>query len=293
MNTCKLIAFDMDGTLLCSDKTLSEENRLALTAAAEAGIVLVPATGRPRKGITEEILGLPGVRYLILTNGAAVIDLAEQRLLYRRELPVERAVAVMERLEATGLNLVYDCYIDGRGFITASMRERLSDFLKEPAMLRLYTGIRQGVNELKAFLRDRGGTIEKMQSLFLSQEDLRTAQAMLEREFPDLVLSSSIGCNIEINAPGATKGEALLALCRELQIDRQDTAAFGDGINDISLLRAAGLGVAMQNAEDAVKAAADCVTLTNDESGVAKVIRELLAGDEKTQFALEKPSGKC
>lgn len=276
MSSCKLIAFDMDGTLLSSSKTLSEENRLALAAAAEAGIVLVPATGRPRKGITEEILGLPGVRYLIMTNGAAVIDWVEQRLLYRRELPVERAVAVMERLEATGLDLVYDCYIDGRGYITASMRERLPEYLKDPVLLRLYTSIRQGVDELKAFLRERGGTIEKMQSLFLSQEDLRTAQAMLEREFPDLVLSGSIGCNIEINAPGATKGEALLALCRELNIDPRDSVAFGDGTNDISMLRAAGLGVAMQNAEDAVKAAADRITLTNDESGVASVIRELL-----------------
>lgn len=82
--------------------------------------------------------------------------------------------------------------------------------------------------------------------------------------------------NIELNAASANKGDALLTLCERLEIDPAETVAFGDGSNDSSMLRAAGLGVAMANAVEAVKAVADVVTVSNNEAGVAKVLEELL-----------------
>ena len=103
-------------------------------------------------------------------------------------------------------------------------------------------------------------------------EDLRE----LTERFPALSVTSSIPTNIEINSGEANKGDALLRLCAILGLDPAETLAFGDGTNDSSLLRAAGLGVAMANALPAVKAAADALTASNNDAGVAKTIFSVL-----------------
>ena len=89
-----------------------------------------------------------------------------------------------------------------------------------------------------------------------------------------MAVTSSITNNIEINDKTATKGEALRFLCRHLGVDVRDTMAFGDGSNDMSMIQAAGIGVAMANADPALQAAADFVTDTNDADGVAKAIEK-------------------
>lgn len=94
----------------------------------------------------------------------------------------------------------------------------------------------------------------------------------LEEQFPHLNLSCSLPANLEINAPGATKGDALTELCRMLDIPVEETAAFGDGTNDLSMIRTAGTGVAMANGDAAVLAAADLTAPTNQEDGVARVL---------------------
>ena len=94
---------------------------------------------------------------------------------------------------------------------------------------------------------------------------------------PGILVSSSIGNNLEINAEGADKGSALMRLADALGIDRGETMAFGDGENDISMLRMAGLGVAMDNAQEPVKKAADYITGSNNDSGVASAIRRFCA----------------
>ena len=93
---------------------------------------------------------------------------------------------------------------------------------------------------------------------------------------PGLIISSSLYNNIEINMEGATKGNALLWLASYLGISREETMAFGDGENDLSMLKAAGIGIAMANGIEAAKEAADEITLTNDEDGVAAAIERLV-----------------
>ena len=105
-------------------------------------------------------------------------------------------------------------------------------------------------------------------------ELVRRVMERLNREFPELVLSISIAHNLEINAPDATKGAALLALCRALDIDPSETVAFGDGTNDVTMVKAAGVGVAMANASPETLAAADLVAPSNEEDGVARVLEQ-------------------
>ena len=111
----KLIALDLDGTLLLPDKSMSPRNRAALDAAAEKGIFIVPATGRLFIGLPEFIRSLPYLRYAITVNGAQVYDAAEDRVLCRAELPAADALALYDEMRA--LNLGYDVYMDDRAFM--------------------------------------------------------------------------------------------------------------------------------------------------------------------------------
>ena len=115
---------------------------------------------------------------------------------------------------------------------------------------------------------------DKLQLMFADMQDIERARKELE-EIPGLVLTGSLGNNIEINAQGIDKGIGMIELGHRLGIDRDEIMACGDGDNDLEMLKAVGFGVAMGNAEESVKAVADYVTDTNEEEGVAKSSRKV------------------
>ena len=273
----KLIAFDLDGTLLDDEKRIPPENLRALEAAAARGWVPVPATGRIVRGIPEPVKRLPGVRYFIVSNGAGVYDAAEDRLLYRGDVPVELALRCYEYMDT--LPVIYDCYQNESGWMTRWMYENCEPYFPtEPHMLEIVKRLRVPVDDLKETLRQRGEPLQKLQ-MFFKPEDLPERERQLRRIpelFPELVATTSVSNNIEINSVNAGKDKALLALAEHLGIRREDTVAFGDGTNDLAMLRAAGLGVAMANADPKVKAAADEITGSNNDAGVAQVVWRLL-----------------
>lgn len=271
---CKLIALDLDGTLLNSDKILTERSRAALEAAAGAGIEIVPATGRFYRGMPETIRALPFVHYAITINGAQVLDVRTGETLYVGEIPVEEALACFAFLD--GLPVIYDCYVDGWGYMTASMQEKAEEYISNPHSLDMVLRLRSPVPELKAYLRERGKPLQKMQ-LFTRDIPLRDALlAELAERFPAFAVTTSLPNNIEINSRDADKGRALLGLAARLGISREKTMAFGDGLNDLTMLTAAGAGVAMGNASAELKAAAALVAPDCDHDGVARVIEQLL-----------------
>ena len=273
----KIIAFDLDGTLLRDDKSIPEENLRALAAAAGRGIELVPATGRIFRGIPEAVKALPFVRYYILSNGAAVYDSRADRTLYRGDVPLETALQGYEYLDT--LPVIYDCYQNECGWMTRSMLEAAPPyFAREPEVLKMLYGLRKPVDDLKQTLRQRGEGLQKLQAFFRPEdEELRQATIReIPRRFPALQATTSVKNNIEINSVNAGKGKALLALCDALGLPREASVAFGDGSNDTEMLLSAGLGVAMANASEAVKVAADTVTESNEDCGVGRMIRRIL-----------------
>ncbi|MBQ9250280.1 MAG: HAD family hydrolase [Oscillospiraceae bacterium] len=277
----RLLAFDLDGTLLDDKKNLPEENRLALIEAANRGMVLVPATGRILRGIPEVIKELPFIRYYIVSNGAAVFDTKEGKTLYQADVPLDLALRTYDYLDT--LPVIYDCYQDEIGWMSRAMYERCAPyFAYEPGILDLVNRLRIRVEDFKGTLREKGRPLQKLQMYFLP-EDEEERQRQLKRIpelFPDLVATTSVSNNIELNYVDADKGKAMLALAQVLGIGREETLAFGDGSNDSSMLRAAGWGVAMANSNPDVKAAADEVTASNNDAGVAKALRRILAKEE-------------
>lgn len=270
----RLIAFDLDGTLLDREKHIPTENLAALYAAAEQGIYIVPATGRIYPGLPEELKKLPFLRWCITVNGAYVYDAAEDRAVYREEISKELALRVIDYMEEN--HLFYDCYKDNWGYMDRRFYERAMDFMPDKGILDLLIRLRTPVESLRAYIEESGEGVQKLQMYFTDMEERSRQLSLLPEKFPELAVTSSVKNNIELNSAAANKGAALTALCRHLGVAPEETVAFGDGTNDLTMLHAAGLGVAMDNAAPEVKAGADRVTEDNEHAGVAKVIFELL-----------------
>ena len=273
----KLILLDLDGTLLHNDKSLPQANRAALERAAAQGAQVVIATGRFYGGVPRELLELPFLRYLILMNGAKVYDRKEDRVLYRSEIPLAQAERVMDLLEP--LDCTVDCYQNDVGWMERRYFDHLDYYVTDPVSRAMVRSHRRPVDDLRAQVRAGGDTVQKMQAYFPHLELRPRVMALLRREVPGVVQSVSLPTNLELNAAGATKGAALAELCRALGVDPLDTAAFGDGTNDVSMLAAAGVGVAMANGAPETRQAADLVTVSNQEDGVALVLDRWFAAE--------------
>ena len=263
----KLILLDLDGTLLDSNKNLPEENRRALEQTAARGVHIVPASGRLYDGMPECIRALPFVRYAVGSNGAQIYDARTEKILHRAEIPLDLAELVYDYLDT--LPVIYDCYMDGSGWMDSAQYARIDEFIADPAIKAMAKTVRAPVDSFRAFIAAQGKSLQKIQMFFKDMDARALELGRLAELFPELVVSSSIYNNIEMNIQSATKGEALRFLCRYLGIDIQDTMAFGDKSNDLSMLRAAGLGVAMANADEELLAEADYITDANDRNGVA------------------------
>ena len=266
----RIILLDLDGTLLTHDKQLSPGNRAALERAAAMGIWIVPSTGRFYQGMPAVVRELPFVRYAVTINGAQVYDGKEDAVLHRAEIAPAAAERVFDRLDA--LPVIYDCFLDGWGYMDARHYAQIDRFIADPRVNRMVKDLRRPVEDFRAFIRRENRPLQKIQMFFRDLDRRREALEVLPRDLPDMAVTSSIPNNIEINDSAATKGEGLRFLCRRLGVDIRDTMAFGDGSNDMSMIQAAGIGVAMANADPALRAAADYVTDTNDADGVAKAI---------------------
>lgn len=268
-----IIAVDLDGTVLDAEKKVTERTLAALKAAAESGIWVVPATGRILKGMPEEILKLGWIRYMILANGATVWDRGAESCLYRAEISAETGLEVFRWLD--GFPVIYDCYQDNQGWMTASMWENAEAYAPSPFYLQHIRTLRRPVPDLKEHIRRSGTSLQKIQAFCRTTETQRELIGRTAERFPQLAVSTSVARNVEINDGRANKGAALTALAERLGIPMGKVAAFGDGTNDLSMIRAAGMGVAMGNAAEEVKAAADRVTAGNGEDGVGIAVETL------------------
>lgn len=268
----RMIGLDMDGTLLTTEKELTEHTREVLREAIDRGVVVLPATGRPLAGIPEEVLKFPGVRYAVASNGARIVDLKESRVLYEDLVPYETGRRVLEI--CSRYDSMLEIYYDGVGYAEEEKLKHLDEYVPRLPMARYIASSRRPVADVRAMHEERKAPTDKVQALFRTREECKKAWKEVEKEIPDIEITGALSNNIEVNAKGVNKGRGLMILGELLGIHREEIMAVGDGSNDIAMLREAGLGVAMENATEAVKAAADVVTLSNDQEGAATAIEK-------------------
>lgn len=268
----RMIGLDMDGTLLTTEKELTEHTREVLREAIDRGVVVLPATGRPLAGIPEEVLKFPGVRYAVASNGARIVDLKESRVLYEDLVPYETGRRVLEI--CSRYDSMLEIYYDGVGYAEEEKLKHLDEYVPRLPMARYIASSRRPVADVRSMHEERKAPTDKVQALFRTTEECKKAWKEVEKEIPDIEITGALSNNIEVNAKGVNKGRGLMILGELLGIRREEIMAVGDGSNDIVMLREAGLGVAMENATDEVKAAADVITLSNDQEGAAAAIEK-------------------
>ena len=259
----KLIATDIDGTMLRLDGTLSPRVRQALHDAADAGIHVVPATGRPEIVTTNVIEALGLLGHWVFANGAITRDLDRDELV--RGFWMHPSVAqglVVEMREA---------------FPSARFAIEMEDSLAYEAGFELIVPVPPPMPPTDDVL---GAMVGRVQKVLVfdpgrSVDDLHRAAAAV---LGDHGVASNSGLSfIEVSGRLVTKALALDALCRDLEISPSETAAFGDNNNDIHMLAWAGRGYAMANGSDDAKDAADEVIRSSNDDGLAIKIEQFLA----------------
>lgn len=292
----RLVALDLDGTLLDSQSQISPRTRQAIADAAGRGVIVLPCTGRPLASLPPLVAQLPGIRYAITTNGAAVWDMGtdplgavysrysdaiqrpthEPVLLERHCLPPEtaREVFALYREYHGPLSIFSDgrSYLDGTGMALFQDRhiQRHSTEARQPDDGRTHV-----VRDLDEWMSRHAHEVEK-QCLFFAEQD-QVPQALARfRAMPGVEVVQGSPENIEVTAAGVDKGEALLTLADRLGIPRAQTLAVGDSENDRAMLEKAGVAAVMANGMEHIRRLADIVSENdNDHDGVAEIFARL------------------
>lgn len=272
----KIIGLDLDGTLLNEKKELTPYSKGVLLEATKRGIIVLAATGRPLSGVPSEILELPGMRYVLTANGARIIDTKENLILWEALLDDGMSKEILKIFSEYD-TLREICY-DGVSYAEETQLKETKRYVATKAMSDYIMKTRKPVSNLWTKVQEmQGQGMDKIQAVFARSEDKEEAWGRI-RQLGDLSISGALGNNIEVNAPGVNKGTALLKLGELLGILQEESMACGDGNNDVEMLKAVGIGVAMANAVPEAKAAADYITDSNEADGAAKAIQQFALG---------------
>lgn len=279
-----IVFSDMDGTLLTSDKQMSDATWAMLDKLARRGIEFVPCTGRPLSGVFEPILAHPAVHYAVCANGASVWQLDEDaptdasRATCILSRPLDRGIAHRIHRIAADHDVTFDIFADGKCFLPRSLYERLDEFCGgDPHIAGSLRRTRTPIDVDVDSKIDEVETLERIAMYWHDSADRDAIAAALDT-LDRIEVTRSYEMNIEVMGAGATKGTALTWLCEHLSEPLADAWAFGDNINDISMLQAAGHGMAMVNGEPEDREAAGAITeFDNDHDGVARTIMAALA----------------
>lgn len=269
----KLIACDLDGTLLSADHiTVSERNKKVLFEAHEKGIKLAVATGRTLSVIYNVIDQLPFLDYVIYSNGAAVCDLKTAKTVYEDYMPAETARDIFSFLSR--FPAYFEFYQDGKQH-TQKGREKYFTGMDLPQeFLEAYAASTVVHDEIMP-LADKN--VEKINLFYFGGEYYDEIKNYLFNH-SGIDCTSPVSGDIEMTAKGVDKAKALEGLCAELGIDSSEVMAFGDADNDLGMLQFAGYGTAMENAAQICKDKAKYVTLSNEEDGVAAFVERYALG---------------
>ena len=268
----RLIALDMDGTLLSGDHmSISDRTVKVLRAAANRGIYIVPASGRTMSQLPEVLRRLDCVRYSITANGAAVMDLRNKQPLFTSLIPPEPSANLLRMAEEIPW-LNSETYYGGNAFLEPKGQRFLDSAPLPPAFKKQLSSFRTYLQTLRPLM---GLPLEKMRFNRIPEEHMEEFRSLLKKAGTFQESYDGPDC-LELNAPGTSKGAALQELCRRLGILREETMAFGDSNNDLTMLQWAGYSFAMANGTEEIKQAAAYLAPSNTEDGVAQKVEEFL-----------------
>ena len=275
----KLIVSDVDGTLVDTDKHISDVTVQAMKEAMAEGIAVAVASGRAFGEMGEVLQRLPEIEEYICSNGAVVVEQkhGQSKVIFRQSFSNEEGLWLMDQL------LPFDVYIEAYGgkdiFGTADEMEEFAANLS-PHLIPLMKASRTMVPNLRDYIVETGMDLKKIQLFYGTEEKKQAILKHFEGDDRFTIIQSSEG-NLEFVQPGISKGRAVAALANELGITADEVMTIGDSNNDLTMLAYAGVSFAMANGEATTKATAKYLAPTNDEDGVAQVVRAVVTASKE------------
>lgn len=264
----KLIAMDLDGTLNNDEKRITEKTKAALMAAQKRGIRLALASARPSPGLFKErdILRLQDFGGILMSyNGGRIVDAATEETLFETAMDLQQTKQVLRFLETLPVTPILD---DGKQFYVTDASGYKVDY-----ECRNNNMVCSEVGNLADFLSF--APVKILMSVL--PEELSSIQKQIADFLPEeLTVVQTAPFYLEVIPKRINKGQGIRDICAAIGISTKEVIAFGDAANDIPMLQTAGVGVAMGNASQAVKEAANFVTLSNNEDGIAFALEQFL-----------------
>ena len=268
----KLLALDLDGTVLRSNNTLSAGMKTALKKAVDSGLQVAVASGRPYSSMPREVLAIEGIDWVIASNGASIYHRGERlRALKLREQDV------LQILDLTkSHDLIWEAFIDG---VACTDKRYYDDPMRygcSAAYVSYVRGSRDVSSDMRGFIRDHCGVLDSIEFVCPERTLRERLWENIAREVEGVYITSSSAHFVEFMHANATKANAVSWLSGRLGVSREETAAAGNADNDVDMLLHAGLGAAVKNATPACLEAADLIVGSCDEDGVCELIERCL-----------------
>lgn len=278
MKDIKLVALDLDGTLFDNSSRISKRNLTAIRSITDKGIHVVISTGRPFEGIPFDQIKGTGINYAITANGSGIYEISTEKCLYENAMDEELVTPILNFLLTRDIHM--DAFIGGKGYTPIQCVETAQKLTVPSSIKNYIITTRTRLDNILQFIHENQLKVQKMTLNFYPAADGTLIDRETVRKF--LVSNPSITTvcggynNLEFTRADANKGVGLRKLAEILGVNPDATMAIGDTENDLAIIEAAGIGVAMGNATDAVKARADYVTTTNTKDGVAAAIEHFI-----------------
>ena len=278
MKDIKLVALDLDGTLFDNSSRISKRNLTAIRSITDKGIHVVISTGRPFEGIPFDQIKGTRINYAITANGSGIYEISTGKCLYENAMDEELVTPILNFLLTRDIHM--DAFIGGKGYTPVQCVETAQKLTVPSSIKNYIITTRTRLDNILQFIHENQLKVQKMTLNFYPAADGILIDRETVRKF--LVSNPSITTvcggynNLEFTRADANKGVGLRKLAEILGVNPDATMAIGDTENDLAIIEAAGIGVAMGNATDAVKARADYVTTTNTKDGVAAAIEHFI-----------------
>lgn len=278
MKDIKLVALDLDGTLFDNSSHISERNLTAIRSITDKGIHVVISTGRPFEGIPFDQIKGTGINYAITANGSGIYEISTGKCLYENAMDEELVTPILNFLLTRDIHM--DAFIGGKGYTPVQCVETAQKLTVPSSIKNYIITTRTRLDNILQFILENQLKVQKMTLNFYPAADGTLIDRETVRKFlmsnPSITTVCGGYNNLEFTRADANKGVGLRKLAEILGVNPDATMAIGDTENDLAIIEAAGIGVAMGNATDAVKARADYVTTTNTKDGVAAAIEHFI-----------------
>lgn len=274
MSKVRLIALDLDGTTLDSSKQVSEKNRNAIINAVKNGVHVCIASGRAFDTLPSVVTEIPGIEYVITSNGAAVYEIRDKKCLRSYKLTAESVKTILELTK--DMPVTYEAFIEGRAYAGSEYIHNPVKFGATKEAIHYIQTTRTLIDDITGFIRQHVNELDSIDIIVKDADMKEKVCDAIYKETQDVYITSSVKQLVEISYKDAGKKSGVKFLADRLGVSKEEIAAFGDADNDKDMIEYAGYGIAVANASASLKEKADYITLSNDEDGIAYAFANIL-----------------